>query len=333
MSLFKRGDSPYWWVKFSLNGRRVQQSTGTSERAQAQEFHDKLKAALWEQHRLGVKPRRSWKEAVVRYIAETKHKRSHDKDLAHLRWLDRHFGSLSLNEITRDRVDEVKQIRLSESVSNASVNRILAVTRAVLRKAAYEWEWIDRAPKVRLLPEPQLRVRFLTMKQAKTLLKFLPEHLAAMAEFSMLTGLRQGNVRDLGWPQVDLKGRKLWIHADQAKGGQAIPVPLPSRAVRLLKAQKGKHPERVFTFRGAPVEQVGTKAWRRALRRAGITDFRWHDLRHTWASWHAQRGTPQSVLQELGGWRSASMVRRYAHFSPEHLRQYADSLGASVRLH
>lgn len=269
----------------------------------------------------------------MRYIAETKHKRSHHHDLAHLRWLDRHFGSLSLSDVTRDRIDAVKQVRLSEGVSNASVNRILAVTRAVLRKAAYEWEWIDRAPKVRLLPEPKLRVRYLTTEQAKALLRELPSHLCAMAEFSMLTGLRQANVRDLCWSQVDLEGSKLWIHAEQAKGGRSIAVPLSARAVQLLQVQRGRHPERVFTFRGRPIQQIGTKAWRGALQRAGIEDFRWHDLRHTWASWHAQNGTPQSVLQELGGWESASMVRRYAHFSPEHLRQYADGLGAAVVLH
>ena len=69
------------------------------------------------------------------------------------------------------------------------------------------------------------------------------------------------------------------------------------------------------------------KAWIAALGRAGIQDFRWHDLRHTWASWHVQGGTPLHALQELGGWESPEMVRRYAHFSAEHLAPYADRLG------
>jgi hypothetical protein len=70
------------------------------------------------------------------------------------------------------------------------------------------------------------------------------------------------------------------------------------------------------------------KAWYAALRRAGIEDFRWHDLRHTWASWHVQQGMPQHALQELRGWESSEMVRRYAHFSAEHLAPYADNLCA-----
>ncbi len=84
----------------------------------------------------------------------------------------------------------------------------------------------------------------------------------------------------------------------------------------------------MFSFKGKPVKQVSTKAWYQALKRAGITDFRWHDLRHTWASWHVQQGTPLHALQELGGWESAEMVRRYAHLSADHLAPYADRLCA-----
>ena len=81
-----------------------------------------------------------------------------------------------------------------------------------------------------------------------------------------------------------------------------------------------------FTFRGNPVQQVNTRAWKLALERAGIKDFRWHDLRHTWASWHVQSGTPLQVLQELGGWSCYEMVLRYAHLSAGHLADYAENL-------
>ncbi|CAH1906298.1 hypothetical protein NTGHW29_860001 [Candidatus Nitrotoga sp. HW29] len=73
-----------------------------------------------------------------------------------------------------------------------------------------------------------------------------------------------------------------------------------------------------------PVTQVNTKAWHKALKRTGIENFRWHDLRHTWASWHIQEGTPLHVLQELGGWSTAEMVQKYAHLSSEHLAQWVD---------
>ena len=95
-----------------------------------------------------------------------------------------------------------------------------------------------------------------------------------------------------------------------------------------VKALAGKHPTHVFSYKGKPITQVNTKAWHAALKRAGITHFRWHDLRHTWASWHVQNGTPLYALQELGGWESPEMVRRYAHYSAEHLAPFADRLGA-----
>ena len=77
-----------------------------------------------------------------------------------------------------------------------------------------------------------------------------------------------------------------------------------------------------------------TKAWKKALRRAGISDFRWHDLHHTWASWHVQAGTPLHVLQELGGWETEAMVKRYAHLAPEHLAEHAQRIsGSAPNLH
>jgi integrase len=142
--------------------------------------------------------------------------------------------------------------------------------------------------------------------------------------FALATGLRQSNVTKLEWSQVDLVRRVAWIHADQAKGRKAIHVSLNSIAVSVLHGQIGKHSSRVFTFRGKPITQANTKAWKNALKRAGIEDFRWHDLRHTWASWLVQNGTPLNVLQEMRAWESDGMVRRYAHLAPAQLAKHAE---------
>ena len=178
-----------------------------------------------------------------------------------------------------------------------------------------------------MLKEATRRVRFLNRDDALRLLAELPEHLADMAAFSLATGLRRANVTGLQWSQVDLARRLAWIHPDQAKARKAIPVPLNAEALALITKQAGKHATHVFSFRGRPIIQLNTKAWYAALGRAGIEDFRWHDLRHTWASWHVQNGTPLFVLQELGGWASTEMVRRYAHLAADHLAPYAERLG------
>ena len=329
MSLYKRKDSPHWWVKIAHGGGCVQRSTGTPDRKKAREYHDKLKASLWDQAKLGVRPGHTWNEAVVRYLAETKRKSSMGNLQVNLRWLHPHLDGLALERVDRTKVDELRQRKLAEGVSPTTVNRQLEVVRAILRKAANDWEWLDRAPLVRMLAEPKRRIRWLTREQAETLIRELPKHLKAVARFSLETGLRKANVTGLEWSQVDLARRCAWIHPDQAKARRAIPVPLSQAAVEVIRAQEGQHAVYVFTYHGNRLTQVNTKAWRAALKRAGIADFRWHDLRHTWASWHVQAGTPLHALQELGGWECAEMVRRYAHLSSEHLAVYAERLSSS----
>ena len=327
MALRRRGG--IWWIDFySPNGQRVRRTTETADKNLAQELHDKLKAESWRIDKLGERTRRTWNEAVVRWLKESGHKATLGTDKAHLRWLDRYLGGKHLDEISRSLVDLVSDTRLGEGVRNATVNRTLEVLRAILRKCVNEWEWLDKAPSVRMLKEPTRRVRFLTRVEADRLLAELPEHLREMAAFALATGLRRANVTGLEWTQVDLEKRLAWVHPDQAKARKAISVPLNAEAVVIIRRQSGKHPTRVFSYQGRPIRQVSTKAWYAALERAGITNFRWHDLRHTWASWHVQNGTPLHALQELGGWESSEMVRRYAHFSAEHLAPYADRLCA-----
>lgn len=327
MSLYKRKN--IWWVDIAApNGERIRETTGTASKALAQEFHDKLKHELWRIAKLGDRPRRTWNEAVVRWLKEQSHKATIGTDKIHLRWLDAHLSGKHLDTINRSMIDRITDAKLAEGVSNASVNRVLEVLRAILRKCVNEWEWLDRAPQVRMLKEPTRRIRFLTREEAQRLLAELPEHLADMAAFSLATGLRRSNVTGLQWSQVDLVKRLAWIHPDQAKARKAIPVPLNAEAVLLIRKQIGKHPTHVFSYHGHPILQVSTKAWYKALERAGIEDFRWHDLRHTWASWHVQNGTPLFALQELGGWESPEMVRRYAHLAADHLAPYADRLCA-----
>ena len=132
----------------------------------------------------------------------------------------------------------------------------------------------------------------------------------------------------LQWSQIDMQRRCAWIHADQAKAEKAIGVPLNNEALAVIQSQMGKHPTHVFTYEGEPVTRANNHAWRKALVRAGIYDFRWHDLRHTWASWHVQSGTPLHVLKELGAWADLTMVLRYAHLSSKHLESYAGNLKA-----
>jgi integrase len=128
-----------------------------------------------------------------------------------------------LAEIDRQLLDRIQAARLRDGVSNASTNRLPQVVRVVLRRAVNEWDWLDRCPKFRMLPEPTRRVRYLAPEEADRLLVELPEHLRAMALFSVQTGLRKANVIGLQWSQVDLVRRCAWVHAEpEGVGGGCL---------------------------------------------------------------------------------------------------------------
>ena len=331
MALYKR--KKIYWIAVSHNGKRIFRSTGTSNKLAAQELHDKLKADLWRQSKLDEKPDKTWMDAAIRWLNESSHKRSLVDDKYHLRWLNPYFKDLQLNEIDRNLIEKVANDKLDSGVSCATVNRMLALIRSILNKAMHEWDWLDKAPKVKLRKEDNHRIRWLSHEEAERLIAELPEHLADMAIFTLATGLRQGNVKNLKWDDVDLETRHAWVHPDQAKANKAIAVPLNNTAIQILQKRLEIHKEYVFTYQGNPVYQVSTRAWRRALQRAGIKNFRWHDLRHTWASWHVQNGTSLQELQQLGGWSCFNMVLRYAHLSSRHLRDAAERISVTNLLH
>ncbi|WP_414041934.1 tyrosine-type recombinase/integrase [Acidithiobacillus sp. M4-SHS-6] len=303
----------------------MRRSAGTTEKNQAQELHDHLKSEAWRQVALGEKPKYTWDDAGVRWIEEKSYKASIADDIQRLDWLQSYLRGKLLQEIDRKMVMQILEIKRQET-SNATANRYLALIRAILR-ACVEWDWLDTAPTFRQYKESSGRILWLTREQANKLLDELPEHLRDMAAFTLATGLRRRNVMHLQWSQIDMHKKLAWIHSDQAKARKAIGVPLGKTAIAILQRRLGMNSSYVFTYQGHPVTDVTTKAWYKALKRAGIPDgFHWHDLRHTWASWHVQNGTPLHVLQEMGGWATSDMVKRYAHLTVQHLAAYVENV-------
>lgn len=326
--LFKRKNSDNWYYKFTVKGRTIYRSTGTSDKDKAQEIAAKSHAEAFDQIRMGQKPRYLWQDAVIRWLDESQN-RSIETEKCHLRWLSKHLDDQYLDEITQDTIELIIKAKLKEA-GTTRVNRTTGIVSSILNKACKKWGWIDSVPYIRKFKEDKKRIRWLTQEQAAKLLGELPHHTRPIAVFSLATGLRKSNVTQLEWNQIDMERNIAWIHADQSKNGKAIRIPLNDDAMAILRQQIGKHHSRVFTYNGKPVDNVSTSAFRDALKRAGIENFRWHDLRHTWASWHVQAGTPLNALQELGGWSDYEMVLRYAHLAPEHLSEHANRLNGIV---
>jgi integrase len=216
----------------------------------------------------------------------------------------------------------IQDRRLKDGVANSTINRALEIVRRILYLARDDWGWIVRVPKIRMLKEPKRRVRFLKEEEADRLMLALPEHLVPVVRFALATGCRMREILRMEWDRVDFNRRVAWLDPGTTKNGDGRGLPLNRDAILALRSVQGLHERWCFTYKGKSMEAIGS-AWKRSLRRAGIDKFRFHDLRHTWASWHVMNGTTLQELMELGGWKSYEMVLRYAHLAPEHLSDAA----------
>jgi integrase len=329
MSLYKRGE--IWWIYLTYDGQRVRESTHTSDKKKAQAIHDSCKVELKTKKESG----KTLSDAFKLWL---KHKDRTNSEKSSLQTLLEAYPSRPLSQVNgHDIQDALSHLKAS------TYNRIANNVRSACNMATVR-DWC----KPIVIPRKKAistKLRFLSKTEWICLQKELPNHVKTMAQFAISTGLRQSNVFNLKWSEVDLNRKLAWVDATEAKADKSIPVPLSQYAIDILESQKDKNKTYVFTYKGEPVGSVKT-AWNKALIRAKIdlvkTDkkdkhgnhiykstFRWHDLRHTWASWHVMNGTPLAVLKELGGWHDISMVMRYAHLSPDHLTKYADNFNVA----
>lgn len=318
MSIKLRGD--VYWIDIQINGQRIRESLKTADKKAAQQLHDIRKAELWRQRVLKERPKKTWSDATKRWMIERGYKRSIQDDKDKIDYLAPKIGTRLLSDIDRDTIEAL----LPTDVKPATRNRYRAFVRAVLRAAEREWDWIDRAPALRTEKEDNRRVAFLSREQAEALIAALPERYRMAVRFALLTGLRRANVFGLKWDDVNLDKGTVVVHGDEAKAGKRILVPLNAQARTMLEAVPEE--SRTGHVFGA-ITRISPSTWKNACTRVGVPWCRFHDLRHTWASWHAQAGTPIQVLQELGGWATPSIVNRYAHLSPEHLAAAAEKVG------
>ncbi|HCB1888252.1 TPA: site-specific integrase [Citrobacter amalonaticus] len=328
-------------------------------------MHDKRKAELWRVDRLGDFPDVTFEEACLRWIEEKSDKKSLDTDKGRMGfWLEQ-FEGVRLKDITEARIysavsrmhnrshleiwkAKVAAARkkgnpepeyVAKPVTTSTKAKHLALMKAILRAAERDWKWLEKAPVIKIPAVRNKRVRWLEKDEAKRLIDECPEPLKSVVKFALATGLRRSNIINLEWQQIDMQRRVAWVNPEDSKSNRAIGVALNDTACKVLRDQIGNHHKFVFVHTKAGRRPDGSvtpavrkmrvddgRAWKSACKRAGIEDFRFHDLRHTWASWLIQSGVPLSVLQEMGGWESIEMVRRYAHLAPNHLTEHAKQI-------
>jgi len=347
MSLYRRGR--IWWCEFTGKGfKTLKESTRTAERTQAQEYHDRRAADLWRERRLGERPRLAFAEAAADWLeGHSKGKKSHADDRLMLGTLLelQIDGAAALpdwmDELTTKRMTAIRAaLQAERKLAAATCNHYLGVLGGIWRYA-HDRELVAAVPAIPTFKRRQKRSTarwtVLTPDQVGRFFGELPNHLLAITRFALATGLRDANVRGLTWANVDLAGRLARVWGDQAKGGALIPVPLNDGAVSVLRGCLGQDPTHVFTYpkigkgglvlwRRPITKRSNNTAWCKARERAGLPGLRFHDLRHTWATWHAQAGTPELVLQKLGGWQDLRMISAYTHLVGRGLHEHAEAI-------
>ena len=193
MALYRR--ARIYYIKLtSPDGSLIRRSARTYDRRKAQEYHDRLKAELWDLAYLKKKPRRTWDEAALRWLKEKAHKKSYRDDVSRIRWFTGHLRGRTLDQISRDSIDQLISRGLSRR-SDRTKDLYVALIRAIFRKAMREWEWIEAMPAFKTYGRSgDVRVRYLTHGQAGTLLSNLPEHQRDVVLFALATGWRQSSV-------------------------------------------------------------------------------------------------------------------------------------------
>jgi integrase/recombinase XerD len=244
--------------------------------------------------------------------------------LQHIEALKDHFADRYIDEVRKTHIAEFVAQKKRDGLKTPTIRRYLA-TLSSLFSFAERSGWLNQNPLSRFdkrsLPEAQPRTRFLSRTEYRRLLSAAQPHLKPIIEMAVETGLRQGELLGLRWDQLDSDRRE--VRLVETKSNQPRVVPLSDRAVAIfvVTAPIGNSP---FVFTNPRTGQRYRnlrQSFQKACSRAGISDFRWHDLRHTFASWHVQSGTDLYRLSRILGHSTLQMTTRYAHLATEQLHE------------
>jgi len=252
-------------------------------------------------------------------------------------WIKR-LGNLKLQELTRAAIVEVRD-ELAKERAPSTVNRYLALLSHACTIAEREWEWMDSNPlrKVSRLQEANGRVRYLSDDERPRLLRAAKAsthpHLFAIVLLALTSGARKGEILGLHWKDVDLASTRAILHDTKNRERRTLTlVPPVVKEFKKLKKVRRIDTDLIFTHpaTGKPNPFYFDKAWREARDRAELKDFRFHDLRHSCASYLAMNGATTAEIAAVLGHKTLAMVQRYAHLSDEHVRGIVERTARKV---
>jgi integrase len=303
-----------------------------------------FKTAEAKKHTLGELIDRYTRDVLVR------NPKSAEDRKHHLQWWKEAIGAYALADITPALLGECRDRLLSEGRANATVAKYLAVLSHAFSVAVGEWGWLEVSPvgKVKKPSLPRGRVRFLSDDERARLLSACRESanpfLYPAVVLALSTGMRQGEImglywrdpknppQDRAWGVVDAPAGRIVLHL--TKNGERRVVPLVGHAleqVRELAKVRRLDTDLLFPGKVDPSEPIDLRQpWEKALERAEIHDFRFHDLRHSAASYLAMNGASLAEIAETLGHKTLQMVKRYSHLSEAHTASVVERMNAKI---
>lgn len=323
MALFRRPGSKFWQTEFQVKGIRVSRSTGETSRRAAESFERRLRdeiAANAKDIQRRAKAG-SLDQACGRYWIEHGSRLRDARNTARwLRYLVTYLDKdTALADLSTAHVTALVSTMREAGRGEIAINRTVTCLQGVHNRAAKAWEWPVKVIAWKGHKSRERgRIAHLTPEQARDLIAALPPHTAALVRFLLLTGLRKREAFDLTWERVETDAVTVTV-----KGGHTRRVLIPIEASELLATLPR---DRRYVF--------DTTNWRRhfeaAKRQAGVPDLRWHDLRHTLATWLGQGGAPLDVIRDQLGHSSISVTQKYRHVVGAEVRGALQKLPALV---
>jgi integrase len=343
MGLYRREDSDIWWMSFTVNNIRHRRTTETSDRKLAEKIYAKVQTQITEGKwfELDAGSQHTFDEMMEKYLREysSVHKAdsTYRKDKGLLCHLNKVFSGLTLNRITSRMITEYKTGRLTKGVSPASVRNELRLLSHAFNVAMKQWEWVSNNPTTKVsFKELKARTinRWLTDEEEKALLKAVEGRLYGqlldIVIVALNTGMSQEEILKLQWRNVDFFRKT--ITTTRQKTTRTRTIPINNTVFELLKQRMKVRPINGSTyvfFNGAGnMIDAGKlkRAFIAAVEAARIEDFRFHDLRHTFATRLARKGIDLYKVAKLLGHSDVSTTQRYAHHYPESLRDGVEIL-------
>lgn len=325
-----------WHIDKVIQGRRLCESTGTSEIQEAEQILA-LRIDQVRQHVLfGVRPMRTFREAATKFLNEET-KDSVARDAQDIRALDPYIGHLPIQRIHMGTLAPFIEARRKQGRAASTVNRSLTVAGLILNKAAGLWRdeeglsWLERPPIIQKVKWGEARPAYpISWDEQAELFRYLPDHLAKMVLFKLNTGLREGEVVNLRWDWEievpELNTSVFIVPGPYTKNREDRLVVLNKVARSVVDGQRGVHEDAVFTYRGRPVTKIYNSAWKRARKKAGLPDLRVHDLRHTFGRRLRAARVPEATWKVLLGHKNGDITTHYCAPEIEELIEAVERL-------